>query len=332
MKKLLSTIFIIIITVSVSFDLTIAKAASTTSAEQSEYLDYSGEIDIVTGLPKDVAEKEDTSTTDVVSLSKDVTYDGSTGLYGYAISGGTFNCSAFDGMVTTDSVSMGVASELDSNNIEVYRNGKKYDGIPDVVSDIGTYSIVTWTDSSDSQLMSFQIVGQVTGDINKYVMPDGFNITKVYFNGKEIKSNRGSADLSEEGKYEIDYRCSLSRVGYSLFIDVDHTPPVVSFDGIDSKNRARGPVTVNGLTDGDSITIIDGKGNSDLKLNLKKQIINPGYYHVIVTDVAGNSIEKEFTINVYFNMKAWVFLLILVIVLIGLSAALLLSRKKLRVR
>ncbi len=332
MKKLFSAIFIIFITMAMCFNAVSVKATEDNGIDRSKYEDYSGELDIVTGLPKEVAETEDTSTTDVVTLSRGVTYDGSTAMYGYAISGGTFTCSAFDGMVTTDSVYMAVASENDAGNIELYRNGKKYDSIPEVVEDIGSYSVVTWNDSSESQVMTFQIVGNVTGSINKYVMPDGFNVTKVYLDGKEVKSNRGVVDMTAEGNYEVDYRCALSRVSYTLLVEVDHTPPVVSFDGIDSKNRARGPVTVNGLEEGDSIVIVDGKGNNDIKLTLKKQIINPGYYHVIVTDRAGNSIEKEFSISVYFNLKAWVFLLILVLVLLGLSSALLVSRKKLRVR
>ena len=329
MKKLYSAIFIIIITG--MFGLC-SVCAHATGVDRSEYADYEGEIDIITGLPKGVAETEDTSTTDVVSLSPGVTYDGATGLYGYQISGGTFNTSAFDGMITTDPVTIEIDSENNGNNIELYRNGDKYDSIPSVVEDVGSYSVVAWTDSSESQLLTFQIVNKITGDINKYVMPDGFNITKVYYNGSEIKSNRGSVDMQEEGEYEVDYRCSMTRVNYVLYVKVDHTPPVVSFDGLDSNNKARGPVTVHGMSEGDSIVIIDSKGNNDIKLTLKKQIINPGYYHVIVTDEAGNTTEKKFVINVYFNMKAWVFMLILVLVLLGLSAALLVSRKKLRVR
>ena len=332
MKKLFSAIFIIFISMAMCFNTVCVKATESSDIDRSKYEDYSGEIDLITGLPKEVAETEDVSTSDVVTLSRGVTYDGATGMYGYEISGGTFTCSAFDGMITTDAVKIAIESENDTSNIEVYRDGKKYDAIPEVIEDTGSYSVVTWNESSETQLLTFQIVGGVTGSINKYVMPDGFNVSKVYLDGKEIKSNRGMVDMTEEGRYEVDYRCVLSRVTYSLLVEVDHTPPVVSFDGIDAKNRADGPVTVNGLAEGDSIVIVDGKGNNDLKLTLKKQIINPGHYHVIVTDRAGNSIEKEFTINVYFNLKAWVFLLILVLVLLGISTALLVSRKKLRVR
>jgi hypothetical protein len=242
MKKLFSAIFIIFITMAMCFNTVCVKATESSDIDRSKYEDYSGEIDLITGLPKEVAETEDVSTSDVVTLSRGVTYDGATGMYGYEISGGTFTCSAFDGMITTDAVKIAIESENDTSNIEVYRDGKKYDAIPEVIEDTGSYSVVTWNESSETQLLTFQIVGGVTGSINKYVMPDGFNVSKVYLDGKEIKSNRGMVDMTEEGRYEVDYRCVLSRVTYSLLVEVDHTPPVVSFDGIDAKSSGFAPL------------------------------------------------------------------------------------------
>ncbi|MCR4715843.1 MAG: hypothetical protein K5656_01555 [Lachnospiraceae bacterium] len=335
MKKLFVTFIVIIIGV-VSCNFGSVAYATSTENVNSSYIDYNGEIDIITGLPKNVAEEEDTGTTSVVALTNGVTYDGSTGFYKYPVTGGTFNSTACDGMVLTDAVAF--ALEADNENVSVYKDGEKLASIPETVSEVGVYSVVTWTDNAEDRVMTFEIVNKVTGKISNYVMPERFNIKSVYLNGKEVKTSKGSVDLSEEGDYEINYRCIDTRVGYTLYITVDHTPPVVSFEGLDSKNRANGPVTITGYSESDtvSITLYDSDDKEDednqIKLNYKSQLVNPGTYHVVVSDPAGNSVTKNFTILVYFNLKAWVFLVILVLVIIGLCVALLISRKKLKVR
>ena len=136
--------------------------------------------------------------------------------------------------------------------------------------------------------------------------------------------------MTQEGAYNIGYICSDSGVTYNLTLTVDHTPPQVTFEGLDENNKAKGPVTLMGLEEGDSVSIISG--DDIKKLNMKSQITESGDYRVVVSDQAGNSIEKEFKIMVYLNIQAWMLFGFIFLLIVGLAIALTITRKKLRVR
>ena len=145
--------------------------------------------------------------------------------------------------------------------------------------------------------MSFQIVESTTGRLNQYILPTGFTLRSVNFNGVPTKGGYGSVDMSQEGYYEIVYRCNQTGIDYYLNVTTDHTPPDVKFEGVDKEGRASGPVTITGLTDDDKVFVqLD---EHDSRIDKNNQLTESGRYHVTVVDSAGNSVSRDFVIMIY---------------------------------
>ena len=325
MKKFLVTCIIIIFGVMMLPSGAFAAEGDEESGDDTSY-ETSGQLDLYTGEPIK-SDARSSVNTGVVNVSSGIMYNYSTHMFNYSTNGGTFSASVADGMIVTDPVNLALDGEF---NIKMYKDGEVLDSIPEMVSDPGNYVVVVWDDNSETQLCSFQIVSKVTGAVSQYILPDGFVTTSLYIEGEEVRAGRGSVEMQEEGYYQLTYRCSATQIDYNLDITVDHTPPQVKFVGLEEGNVARGPVTLEGLGENDTVYVTFNDNNS--RLNMYNQVKESGRYHIIVTDNAGNSVEKSFKILVYLNVKSIVFLLIFIAIIIGLVVALYISRKKLRVR
>ena len=289
-----------------------------------DYFDYTGDLDIYTGKPVAV---EENKVSGIVTITDNEKYNLETHMFLFSASGGTFGCSAADKMVTNSPVSLSKDGEF---NVAVYRNGTKLNGVPSSVSDVGNYTVITWDDNSESQLMSFQIVGSVTGTLDQYVLPDGFVASTVLVDGVEAPRSFGVVDMTEEGYYDIRYSCNATKITYNLAVSIDHIPPQITIQGLDKENRARGPVTVQGLQKGDTVSAtLDGD-----KVTMKdgNKFTESGQYTVYVTDNAGNVTRKDFRILLYLNVKSVVLLIAFVAIVAGVFVALYITRKNLRVR
>ena len=295
--------------------------------DETGFVDYSGDVDIYTGKPVDDND-DNTRNSYYITIKDGSTYDAEHSMFIYTLENGTFSCSVCDGMVVTNPVLLEKEGEY---NVALYRNGVKVDGIPATVTDPGSYVVITWDNESENQLMSFQIVEKETGRINQYIIPQGFTIKTVYLDGELQKNSFGSVDMTKEGYYEICYRCSATGIDYYLNVTTDHTPPDVTFEGIDSNSKAKGPVTLKGLQEGDTVYILLNSDETG-KMNYQNQITKEGEYHVTVMDKAGNSISRDFIIMFYLNVKGVFFLSLIVVLIIGVLIALYISRKRLRVR
>ena len=75
----------------------------------------------------------------------------------------------------------------------------------------------------------------------------------------------------------------------------------------DRNNKAKGPVTIQGLQNGDSVVVyLDDKKTS---LKSGNKLTESGTYKVLAYDQAGNVTQKDFEISLYLNIKS-VFLFI----------------------
>ncbi len=287
---------------------------------------YTGPLDPVTGEP--IGEGEDgSSTTNIQILNEYSWYDFDSSRFVYAIGNGEIHSTVAEGMVTTDEV---VLSYINDPQIVLYKDGEQITPLPETVSEPGSYVITNAENGEYSDSLDFRIVKRVTGELYQYVIPEGFYLTTVLFNGVDVTTGYGSVDMTEEGYYDVTYVCAVTQMSYSLKVSVDHTPPQVVFKGLNSKNQAKGPVTLEGLDENDTVYVTYNDESSHL--DMKNRLTESGRYSVVVVDEAGNVVSKNFRILVYLNVKAWMFLGIIVLGLAGIAAALLLSRKRLRVR
>ena len=288
-------------------------------------MNYDGPIDMFTRSP--VPEDGGQNQTERVNISDGSVYDRTTGMYMYLVDNGAISVSVADGMMVTGEVSFTMGEEV---NAQLYKDGELLAEFPQVVSAPGSYAVTTGGDESTGQVMGFRILNQITGAVSQYNLPRGFSVRSVTINGEDAVYDYGVVDMTQEGAYNIGYICSDSGVTYNLTLTVDHTPPQVTFEGLDDNNRAKGPVTLTGLEKGDSVSVISG--DKIKKLNMKSQITESGDYRVVVSDLAGNTVEKEFKIMVYLNIQAWMLFGFILFLIVGLAIALTITRKKLRVR
>ena len=286
---------------------------------------YTGPVDIITGDP--VTGSGDTED-QLVQIAAGVTYDRKDDRYIYTAGDATIRCSIADGMIVTDGVVLSKDGEV---NIAVFKDGESMSDIPAEIEDPGNYVVVTKVDNSETQLLSFQIVNSITGKLNRYLLPGGFSVRRLSYNGEDISHQEGAVDFTKEGKYVVNYFCSANSKEYKLDVEIDHTSPAVTFLGLDEDNEARGPVTFVGMEKTDKVTITYD-GEEQVTLDEDNQVSETGSYHAVITDEAGNFIEKDFRILLYLNFNAALFVLAIILAIVGVTVALIIARKRLRVR
>lgn len=308
---------------STSEDEEIYENVNTDSEE--ERLNYSGPLDIVTGRP--LYTDGDTNEVSSVKLPDGSIYDAENKLYEYIIGDGSISVGVCDGMIVGSNVAFFINGDI---NVSVYKDGKYIEEVPETIVDVGSYMVISNENGVKEQVMSFQIVSDATGKVTHYILPEGFYLDSVYLDGEEVTSSSASVDMTQEGYYEISYTCDYNKVNYELDVVVDHTPPKVVFKGLGKNNQARGPVTLEGLTDEDDV-YVERNGDEE-RLSHDAILTNTGYYNITITDQAGNTQTAEFRILVYLNTKSVLFFSLIILVLAGIGIALYINRIRLRVR
>ncbi len=261
----------------------------------------------------------------LVRLSSSCYFDRETGYYVYSEANtDQILCSAYEAMISSGPIRIDAGENV---NISVYKDGEKLDlGDYNTVSESGNYVILH--DADQHQVVSFQIVGSITGMIDTFRVPQTFTIYGARRDGADIKYMIGSVDMTIEGEYQVDYINTITNTRYEFHTVIDHTAPVIELDGLDEEFTAKGPVTVVSL--GDAVrSSVRKDGDSIVTLETYK---DPGKYVITVWDEAGNAADVAFTILVYFNISAWMAVVMLVLMLGGMGGYLFWARKNLRVR
>ena len=325
MRKAVITFGIILAGVCSAGSISLARTTAGPDMRDS----YTGPIDPITGEPTGSSEDTDEDTGEDVEVrcTDGSVYNRASNTYTYTFETGKVECSVANGMIVTGEVEIKVDGV---STVSFYKNGNKIDKIPNSVTEPGNY-VFTYGDANHTaQVMSFQIINKKTGLLNQYIMPEGFYVDTVEIDSIEQNVGYSSVDMTQDGFYEINYINSSINMEYTLKVTVDHTPPQVTFKELDKNNKAKGPVTIKGLEDEDTVTVKFNGAKSSLGMNNK--LTESGKYTVTVTDEAGNSVEKRFTILIYLNLSSTLFIAIILAVIIGVCVALYITRKRLRVR
>lgn len=291
-------------------------------------MDYTGVLDPFTGAPVDsVNESLGTGGDGVVSVANGILFSTDKRRFLYPVPGAGTLCVESDvmtGMLVTGTVNLVIPEGV---NCQLYRNGKACENANGVISERGSYVLNYQEGEKVVSLMEFTIVNRLTCKPDRYEMPLGFVVEEVYLNGTEIATGSGEVDLTQEGTYQINYACHLTDSRYSLELVVDRTPPVLALEAVHD-SVANGPVDLSDLEPGARCEIeLNGS-----RISYTDTLTKSGNYLVTVTDEAGNSSAYAFTIQVYLNTSAWVFLLLFVGAAAALIIYLMKSRKNLRVR
>lgn len=227
----------------------------------------------------------------------------------------------YDGMITTDSVSIEAGKQC---SMEIYRNGEPIDVGPGslIISNAGSYKVF----ADGKSIFSFTVIGNTTGIVSSYPMPQGFEITNVTLDGESYPHSLDNVTFEKEGRYVVSYKCVKTGMFYSLATLYDNTPPEITLIGVEN-GIAKSAVTIEGLQEGDTITcFVNG-----VQINASTTLKQSGSYELVVTDKAGNASNYTFRIKLYFNLSAWVAIALIVIILLVTCGYIIYSRKHLKI-
>ena len=230
-----------------------------------------------------------------------------------------------DGMITEQVVSVKADTGV---TLEVYLNGERLQSISGgTFQTPGEYVVMYVGGSGSERLFSFTIVPKICNSVTSYTLPTGFEFTEVTLNKESIPFEKKYIKLTEEGEYNIHYRCMKTNVTYQLLLKTDFTGPVLSLDNV-KNGKAQGPVDISEAKNAARVTIYhDGE-----KISRKDVLTESGEYYIELSDEAGNKTTYSFTILIYFDGNSWLFFLLIIGSCVGVIIYLVHARKHLRVR
>ena len=229
-----------------------------------------------------------------------------------------------DGMITEKAVAIkadaGVA-------FDVYLNGQRLEAVGGTFRTPGEYVVMYIGGRISERIFSFTIVPELCNYVSSYALPAGFEIISAERNNTAISFDKNYVKMTEEGKYNIRYRCIKTDISYQLMVQTDFTGPILSLQGV-KDGKAQGPVDISEAKKAAVINIYhDGE-----RIARKDVLTESGEYYIELADEAGNKTTYSFTILIYFDGNSWLFILILVAAIVCVVIYLWRARKNLRVR
>lgn len=256
-------------------------------------------------------------------------YDSDTGFYSYTLSDspevGIYS-NILNGAYTNSNVKVGAVSSV---SYTVYRDGQEFkDFVDGRISEPGDYAVTVYSNTGKQEtILKFTIVGKFT-NLKRMDMPGMCTVEKVVLDGDEIPYNTYYVLFDSEGEYEITYRIGNLNKLETVKFTIDITPPVITFDGLNEKNEANGPVTMIEIEEKCTVKILrDGK-----EIDFSKNLDQSGMYRVTIQDEASNQTVYDFTIYPYFNISSFLFIGLCVLLLVLIVMYVFFVRKNLRVR
>ena len=292
--------------------------------------DYTGELDAATGLPEGASVS---AAVNRVSLSETMSYDRALGLFVYPLGTGLaeVRCTAADGMVCGEPVALYLDGDAE---VGVYRDGVEVEQSEwESLHTPGEYAV--YSGSGGGRVLSFTIVGPYTDRLYSYVMPDGFLVTAVTFNGEDFGADRYYVDMEQEGEYRVEYRCPRADLNLTLETTVDRTGFLPEIYGaLGSDGRIHSSVDIGPLEPGASMYV---EKDGELYTNFSYgrdggTLTEPGEYSIVVADRAGNVMSYDFTIAVYFDLNSLIFFALIPAVCAAALGYGLFRRKRLKIR
>ena len=305
-----------------------AMAEGEEEGEEDEF-SYVGELDPETGeIPGRASSFSDGGRTEI---SPGMGYDAVREQFVFALTDGTeLFCSAADGMIVTGRVILNYSGPF---ALTVYRNGATVDMTGSgELRDPGVYVVAVGSETA-SRICSFTLLGSSTNMIHSYTVPEGFLLRGAERDGQEIEYSRYTVEMEQEGKYVVRYRCPLIDMDYTLSVTIDRTPPNLILSGtLGRDGGVHSAVEVLGLEPGDTLYVTrDGEG---MRVNAADDVVltETGAYTVTAADAAGNTVSYDFTIMLYLNTNAVVFILLFAAVVASIFIYAFWKRKTLKVR
>lgn len=285
----------------------------------SDSYDY----DVTTGLPID---NSITSSDTNPKISDNCYYDNESNQFVYSISSNTSvaRANVANGMIVSEPVDITL---MDGISYTLYRNGDPVENSDLHITESGSYVLTIAYGSDSVNLLSFKIVGQFS-NLEFYELPSGFTVLEVQMGEDFASFEEHAVQFYNEGHYLVTYRSDATNIQYILETTIDRTPPTLKLSGVNNRNRADGPVDISDLEAGCKITInLDGND-----IEYEKKLTDSGKYLITLEDEAGNINYYNFTIMLYSPWGTVFFILFDILLIGGIAAYVIYSKKHIRIR
>lgn len=293
--------------------------------DKSKEVDAIYQIDRYTG---EVYGEEAASENNIVYLNTTCYFDRENGMFHYLLKEGekaSIACSVANGMAVNGKVTVAIDPSIP---VALYKDGSPLKKEEEEISfeDAGEY-LIEYEGAGNlvSSHIRFTILGKYSS-MEQFELPEGFEMINITCEDKPLGA-LPIADMKKDGKYVVEYQCSITGNHYQFTTHVDHTPPTLLLAAVDEEGKARGPVDLSDLEAGASLYVT--RDNQEIQPGTV--LTESGRYTVIVTDLAGNATEYKFTILVYLNSGSTIFLTILGAMLVIFVIYMIRYKKRFRV-
>lgn len=234
-----------------------------------------------------------------------------------------FSINVCDGGITNEEVTV---SPNEKATIVVTKDGKQYGYNPgDPITEEGVYTVVITDAYGNSKTIRFSIVSPEAKTSIDYELGEGCEIISVTKDGTEMEVYGNRICFTEDGTYVVTF--AKDGKTYNVTLRLDTTAPEIILNGVADGGKVDGTVTIDSMNEEGTIEVYkDGK---KMNYELGQELKEYGKYEVVVTDKLGNSRTYSFTLE--FQMNAWAITLIVLglATLVGLTATIVMKRKRL---
>ena len=182
---------------------------------------------------------------------------------------------------------------------------------------IYTFQIETPYATDGKRTVNVTILKKKVNNINRIVLPDGFEFSKVKVDGEETTLNSKNVyECYREGRYEVSWECTEVGESFYTTFELDTTAPTLALPEV-VDGQAKKPVTLEDMS-GDTYVVYELDGERVVITDNTKTIDIPGNYVLLACDEAGNYTRYDFTLQAYLNSGALSAILLVVAGIVAL--------------
>lgn len=264
----------------------------------------------------------------LISISDSCDYDRSNQMFLFHYGASVIQSSVPDGMIKKGNVYL---SKEAATEFHLYRDGEELPFESEItVAEPGSYLLSRGSAESAKNIMHFTIIGELSGIVTGYQMPQGFRISSVTRDGSPMDTDGKYVPFTQEGLYVVNYANPDISVSYTLEISTDFTASTLLLEAVNDKGYASGPVSLEDWNKADEITIL--LNDKELSMPYNHILTETGKYQIELKDEAGNVTNYSFIIKPYLNMSAIVAILVLIALIAVFVIFVIRTRKHMRVR
>ena len=204
-----------------------------------------------------------------------------------------FEINTFNGGISNEPVRILAYEPL---TIEIQKDGQKIDyAFEEFVSEDGFYEFVLTDELGNKSYFEFTILNHPINRL-EHKLDAEYSVLEIIKNDKiqELNIQNNTLYLIDEATYKITIQDDESKT-YEFTIIIDTTAPTIVLVGVENNGYTKGEVSTR--TPSENPIIITATLNDEkLEYTLGDKLESVGNYKLIVSDLAGNITEYEFTI------------------------------------